>query len=444
MNTIQNPATQPFYTRRFAMMPIFALCILVAAVLWRMNVSTPQEATMPTTPIELASSAAITQMENRIQQNPEDIQAYTLLGRGLLQRVRETGDTRLYERAGQVFTLALEKEPNNLEALIGQGMLAASLHDFSSAIEWAKKAQTINPWRAEILGILVDGYVELGRYDEAVTTTQEMVSLRPGLDSYARVSYMRELYGDLDGAITAMQDAVDAGVPETEAWRWATVQLGNLYFQQGDIDTAEQHLQIVLNDQPEYVLAILGMADISTARGDLDAAEAAIERLVARLPLAEFIIPLGDIYAANNKPALAAEQYDRAEAMLKASLAEDKVLDHEVAEFTLAHGDAHTALAQAQTVYDQGPTIFAAETLAMAFYQLGEFDKAWETIQEGLRLNTRDFHLHWYAGVIAHARGDLSKAETYLTEAVAINPIKSSPDVIEAKALLAEVHASSQ
>lgn len=429
----------PSSSRRLLMLFFVAFLMLSIAVAWRMANPLVPQTSAPTAPIELASTEAILQMEGRIERNPEDVQAYALLGRGLLQQVRETGDSSLYEQAEAAFEQALSLDPENLDALIGQGILAAARHDFATALSWANTAHDLNPWRAETLGIIVDANIELGRYEEAIAATQEMVDLRPGLDSYSRVSYVRELYGDTKGAMAAMQSAVEAGMPDTEPWRWATVQLGNLYLGQGEIDTAEQHYVQVLESQPNYVHALLSMADVAMARGDLDTAEATLESIVERLPFPEFIIPLGDLYAAQDKPELAAEQYAAAQEQLDASLVEGKILDHEIAEFTLAHGDPETALAHAQTVYEQGPTIFAAETLAMAHLQLGNHDNAWEIIQEGLRLGTHDFHLHWYAGVIAHERGETEVAEDYLEKAIVINPIELNPERMEAKALLDEI-----
>ncbi len=64
-----------------------------------------------------------------------------------------------------------------------------------------------------------------------------MVDTLPGVASYARVSYARELMGDVPGAIKAMEAARDiAGTPADSAW--AGYQLGELYFNQGNLDDA--------------------------------------------------------------------------------------------------------------------------------------------------------------------------------------------------------------
>ena len=112
-----------------------------------------------------------------------------------------------------------------------------------------------------------DAQVELGQYDAAVDTFQQMVDLRPDLSSYSRVSYARELYGDVSGAIEAMQQAVTAGAPAAENTSWTRVQLGNLYFNSKQLDKAETEYKTALNAYPNYLHALAGLAQVEAARG---------------------------------------------------------------------------------------------------------------------------------------------------------------------------------
>src|SRR5207253_11467462 len=130
----------------------------------------------------------------------------------------------------------------------------------------------LNPYKSFAFGVIGDAQVELGKYDEAVDTFQKMVALRPDLSSYARVSYARELYGDLPGAIDAMQQAVEAGSPAAENTAWTRVQLGNLYFNSKQLDKAEAEYNDALQGYPDYLHALAGLAQVRAAEGNLDEA----------------------------------------------------------------------------------------------------------------------------------------------------------------------------
>ena len=108
---------------------------------------------------------------------------------------------------------ALQVGPDNVEALIGAGTLANARHQFQEALQLGERARAANPSVPRVYGVIADAQTELGMYDDAIATLQTMVDMRPDLSSYSRVSYARELHGDLDGAIEAMRMAVDAGGP---------------------------------------------------------------------------------------------------------------------------------------------------------------------------------------------------------------------------------------
>lgn len=393
-------------------MPTVAAAILVISLLWRLVFPAPQGRELPPAPVDPVSAAAVTQLENRLQRFPEDPNLYAQLGLSLLQQVRETGDTGLYARADEALKRALELEPNNLDGLIGRGMLATALHEFDDAIVWAQKARSINPWRAEILGILVDSYVELGLYEEAVAATQQMVDLRPGLESYSRVSYIRELHGDVEGATQAMRAAVAAGVPGTEPFLWAQIQLGNLQLLQGDLASAEQHYLTVLDFRPSYVYGKAGLAHVEAKRGNLEAAVALLEEVVAQLPLPEFVTKLGNLYAALGNRELAQGQWDLVRVMQRLNEDAGMNIDRELAAFEVEYGsNAREGLRLALAAYEARPTIFAADTLAWALFKSGALEEASRYSQEALRLGTEDPLILCHAEAIARAQRDLASGQ---------------------------------
>lgn len=415
------------HSQRFPRRPLLLLGVALFSVIVAVGVRLLQpvatKPALPPAPVELSTQEVISKLETRLQQNPDDTYAYAQLGLGLLQQVRESGDLSLYARAGKAFDAALTRDPQQLDALVGQGILALALHDFQGALDWADKAWAINPFRAQTLGIMVDGQVELGRYDEAVATLQKMVDLRPDLDSYSRVSYIRELYGDVDGAYSAMQSAVQTALPGSESWAWTLTHLGHLAFNRGNLKEAAGLYDQVLAAKANYPYALGGKARVEAAQGNTAAAIELYKQITARLPLPEFVIALGELYEATGQSDAARQQYDLVGVIQQLNASAGMNVDLEMALFAANHGsDRAAAVAQARAAYAERPTIYAADTLAWALYQQGDYQEAGQRSQEALRLGTKDALLHFHAGMIAEKLGDITAAQKHLQEALAINP----------------------
>ena len=383
----------------------------------------------------------IVNLQDRLRLNPENTTAYAQLGLALLQRVRESGDASLYSQAEQALAEALKRDPQQLDALMGQGSLALSRHQFNEALRWGEQARAINPYRGQVYGIIGDAQVELGQYEAAAQTIQKMVDTRPELASYSRVSYQRELHGDTAEAIAAMQMAVDSGLPTAEGTLWVQTQLGHLYFNSGDLAQAEQTYQHALQIRPDYVYAQAGMARVRAAQSQAEEAIEFYQKIVERLPLPEFVIALGELYEVTGQPAKAKQQYDLVRAIQQLNASAGMNVDMEMALFNADHGaDPVQALQQARSAYAERPSIYGADILAWTLYHTGNYAEAKQYSQEALRLGTRDAMLHYHAGMIAYALKDLAAACEHLQQALAINPNFSVRYAPQARALLAELN----
>jgi tetratricopeptide (TPR) repeat protein len=428
--------------KRLKLLFLVSLAILLLALTRHVIRQQLVTAAPPPAPVELSSEPMILRFQEEIRANPENGDAYAQLGLAFLQRVRETGDASLYTQAEQAFDGALRYDPEQVDALVGQGMLALARHDFEAALQWGNQARALNPYRAYTVGILVDALVELGRYEEALAQAQVMVDMRPDLASYSRVSYLRELHGDSAGAIAAMEMAVAAGVPTAEGTLWTQTQLGHLYFNRGDLDTAEATYQQALAWRPDYIYAQAGLARITAARGNDAEAIAAYQAIVERMPLPEFVIPLGNLYEVTGQTAEAERQYDLVRAIQQLNAAAGMDVDMELALFDADQGaDPAATLEKATAAYARRPSIYAADVLAWSLYANGQFAEAWRYSQEALRLGTRDALLHYHAGQIAYAQEDWPAARYHLQEALTINPYFSIRYASQAAALLKEMAA---
>jgi tetratricopeptide (TPR) repeat protein len=378
-------------------------------------------------------------LQDELRADADNGRAARLLGQAYLQKARESGDPSYYPKAEQLFQRALDVDPNDHEALVGLGTLALARHHFAEALTWGERARDLNPYHAPAYGVIGDALVELGRYDEAVQTIQRMVDLRPDLASYARVSYLRELMGDRDGAIAAMEQAAVAGAAHAENVAWTQVQLGNLFFDGGDLAAAEHRYDEALAVLPDYVYAVAGQARVAAARGDLARAADLYAQAVRTTPLPEFVIAYGDVLTAAGRSDEAAAQYALVGAIQQLYAANGVDTDLELALFTADYGDSAelpAALAMVRAQVAVRPSIVADDILAWLFYKSGDLAGAQAASQQALRLGTRSALMHFHAGMIEAAVGNRDAAISHLQTALDLNPHFSVRFAPEARATL--------
>ena len=178
------------------------------------------------------------------------------LAEAYLQRARETADPSYYAKAETVLGT-----PRTEDAFATAGELALARHDFTRALTLGARAGTIGA------PIRVDALVELGRLDEAERELQAMIDRRPNLAGYARVSYVRELRGDLPGAVEAMRLAVAAGGPAAENVAYVNALLGELERRRGRRGAARRAFAQALALVPGHAAAELGLARLGSRHG---------------------------------------------------------------------------------------------------------------------------------------------------------------------------------
>ena len=396
------------------------------------------------------TDAALRQMQERLTNNPSDpyaYAAYAQLGGLSLQKVRQTGDPSYYARAEEALRQSLALEPDNVLAALGMGELDLARHEFSAALQWGEVALRQAPRSYAVYGILGDALTELGRYDEAIDALQQMVDLRPDLSSLSRVSYARELHGDLPGAIDAMRRALDAGSPGSEATSWARVHLGHLLFLSGDLDAADAEYAATLAYLPDYVHGLAGRGRVAAARGNLKEAIDFYERAQRVLPLPEYGVALGDVYRAAGQQTGAARQDELVRVIARLQRAAGVDVDLEMALFEADRAaQAHDATALAAAVetaraqYAKRPdNVQAQDTLAWTLHLAGRSDEALPYARAALRLGSADPLMLYHAGAIAAAAGERVEARGYLRAALAHNPHFHPRYAPAAQALLKEL-----
>ena len=386
----------------------------------------------------------IEKLQARLRAAPGDWPAYSQLGVAYLQKARETGDPIYYQKAEAVLQRALSLEPEDYVAISALGGLALAQHQFSSALEFGERARQIDPYQTYAYGVIADAQIELGHYEQAVETLQAMVDLRPDMSSYSRISYLRELHGDTDGALEMMQWAVDAGGPKSENSAWTRTQLANLYFNAGNLQGAEAEYQRTLQGMPGYVYALAGLGRVRAAQGQTEEAIRLLTDASRSMPLPEFVISLGEIYQTSGQAEAAQEQYELVRTIQQLYQANGVDVDLEMALFNTDHGQGPAGTVErARQAFARRPSIHAADVLAWTLYKAGDYQEARSFSEQALRLGTKDALKLFHAGMIAYRLGDNTAARHYLERALAINPHFSIMYADEARLTLQKLQATS-
>jgi tetratricopeptide (TPR) repeat protein len=279
----------------------------------------------------------------------------------------------------------------------------------------------MGPQNADAFGVVGDALLELGRYEEAFATFQTMIDTRPDLTSYARVSYARELLGDIEGAVDAMRTAFESAGTASDA-AWAAHQLGELELGRGDVEAATGWFERGLALDPDQVANLGGLARSAWVRGDARLAIERFQDVVARRPSVEDVAILGDLYAATGHPDLAEAQYAVVEAARELARSNGVNVDLEIALFDADHGDPEGALAAARAEWQRRKSIHVADAYAWALYANGRFREAERLSDRALSLGTRNAAFLYHAAMIQRALGREAVARHLMNRVLALNP----------------------
>ena len=367
--------------------------------------------------------ALLPQLQQQVRANPTDVAGLGLLGLAYQQRARETGDPSYYTKSEGVLHLALRYAPEDLVATGGLGTLALSRHRFREALALGRRAVALSPSTARGYGVVGDALVELGRYRQAFAAFDRMASLKPSLSSYARISYARELLGDVPGAAQAMRLAIDAAVGQPEALAWSHTQLGKLMWSQGRIAAAQREYRSALAVRPGYVYAFDGLAQVEAARRRLRLALAYERRAVEAIPLPQFVAGLGDLEHLAGNEAAARRQYALIGAIQKLLRANGVRTDLETALFDVDHAlRLPKALLLAKAAHHERPSIDGDDVLSWALARNGQCKAALHYSKRALRLGTRDATKLFHRGMVERCLGHEADAKAWFRRALSVNP----------------------
>lgn len=390
------------------------------------------------TAVELAAPGSVEALQARLERVPGDHPGWATLGQLYVDRARTSLDPSWYGRAQEALDRSLEIAPeDNAAALTGYAALHAAQHDFAAAERSAREALAINAFDATAYGVLGDALTELGRYDEAVEALQDMADVDPGYAALTRISYARELRGDVAGARQALEQALDAASSGEDAG-FVLHLLGELAWgYDGDVEAAAALWARGLERDPESLSLQAASARVAAAQGRTDEALAAYERVTGRVPVQQYLVEHAQLLQSLGRDDEAADQLELVTASNALLQSGGSVVDLEAALFEADHGSPERALAAAQAAYDARPdNVFAADALGWALHVAGRSQEALPYLDQALSLGMRRASFVFHRGMVADALGRPEEAQRLLTEALELCPQFSTRDAATAREVL--------
>jgi tetratricopeptide (TPR) repeat protein len=382
----------------------------------------------------------------KVKQNPDDIKSLLHLTALYIQEARNTGNYNYYNEAAlKSVNAVLKKDTASFEALTFKATILLSQHRFSEGLAIASRAQELYPLNAYVYGLIIDGNVELGNYRAALDAAEKMISIRPDIRSYSRIAYLREIHGDIPGAIEAMDLAVDAGAPGDENTEWCRIQLGKLHEQMGQMTTAGEYYTVAADNRPNYPYALAGLARVAIDGKNYAQALALYQQadsLMSDHTFKEGIAKVHQLQGAAKKAKEVSAEILRYMQQFssdgKKGPATGQNEDHEMAHAYIGVGDYDKALAFALAEYNRRPAnIEVNETVAIVYYHKGDYAKAVPYMDAALKTNCRNPELLCYAGLIYAKAGQPARAKMCLQQALAKNPFLPAELEKESRAALA-------
>ena len=363
--------------------------------------------------IELATKA--------IETNPKNADAHSALALAFARRARETSDPKFYEQAAEEVNESLRLAPDNFEARRVETWIALGKHEFARALELARALSKNRPDDVLAYALLTDACIETGNYDEAEKAAQWALDMRPGeISGLTRAAYLRELFGDIQGAVDLMQSAYVKTAPsEVEDRAWILTQFAHLQLLNGKPDVAEPALADALKLFPGYHYALGNLVKVRIAQKRYDEAVVAAKDFCKAAPHPENLFVLGEALAKAGKADEATKAFSDFEAK---ALAESDGPDNANRELVFYYVDyakkPTEALRIAKKEMERRQDIFTRDACAWALQANGEFASAKKEMEIAISIGIHDPVFFYHAGIIAGKNGDNDKAHSLLRESL--------------------------
>ena len=334
-------------------------------------------------------------------------------------RLRETGQ---FDAAEALYREVLQHSPANRGALLGLGFCARKRGERTDALDFFRRAASLDPEDRFPRLAVADELRELGRLDEAETQYHEIIAAEPGnRGALIGLALSARKRGDRVSALAAFRRAAEADPNNA----FIALAIGDELRETGDIDGAERQYRTLLDGTPQNYGASLGLGLCARRRGDrvralehfLDAAAADPKMAFPLLAAADELYHLWRLDEAEQQYRQA---LDRASDSARALLG--------FGNCALRRGDpatAHRYLEDALVAAGNERDVMLS--IAEALRDCGHFDRAIAVAEQVLGADARHVRAWLVLGRVYRLAGDREAALRAFVSASEIEPASPPP-----------------
>jgi tetratricopeptide (TPR) repeat protein len=365
--------------------------------------------------------AEITFWNQRLQKNPGDIVSETKLAKLYSSRYHYSGNIDEIKKSDSIY-----KKANLLQSKTGSGVyraLAANCvtqHRFKQAQLYLDSALALGDDKILSLQQQFDVALELG--DEALA--KGILYKTGGKNDFSylvrKAKYSDHAEGDLDGAIAAMETALDKIIEldNKELYCWAKTNLGDMYSHANMYSDAYRCYTDVLKKDNHYYHALKGIAWLAFSHDkDTEAAKKILTWLQQNHPVPDYELMLAQIAACENDTAAEKMHIDKFIAEVQRPAYGDMYNKYLFYLYSDKLNNPDMAMKIALTEVNNRPTGESYNLLCWAYYKKGDLAKALQTAKQHVENKCFEPDAVYHLGVIYKAAGEAAKAKKYLKDA---------------------------
>jgi tetratricopeptide (TPR) repeat protein len=330
---------------------------------------------MAATPAEMAIESAKAEIVKHSDYAP----SYNALAMAYVMRADQTADAQFYAKAEETLKRCFALAPDLYEAKKTAISILLGRHEYAKALESATKLNKQTPDDVAVYGYLVDADVALGNYKDAVTAAQWMLDLRPGnVPGLSHAGTLRELYGNLAGALEIMQTAYGSLPMADTADRAAILtRIAHLNLSMGEPSKAERAASQALEIFPDYHAALAELARVQVAQKKYDQAVELLTKLAGAAPRGEYLYALAEALELAGQTDQAKKAFAAFERYALAATNRSDNSNHELVAYYVDHAQQPArALEVARRELERRKDVFTLDWYAWALAANRQYEAA--------------------------------------------------------------------